>query len=189
MVSNRALWIGKLQPGPHFGHIKAISRILAMEDELVLAICSAQKDMSFESPSTAKERHDMLDIITRQMGVRDRVHIIPMHDVNDPDRFLSVLTTLAPQFDRVYSASDKVLSLFSSYGFDANYLEKEHIVSGKDIRRFMLEGNDKWKAFMPYSVVEYMNANNIIKRVQAFGQTTNQPSISNTHLNSPIHSL
>ena len=58
-MAKRALFIGRFQPF-HKGHLEAVKMILKENDEIIIAVGSAQYSHKLENPFTAGERITMI---------------------------------------------------------------------------------------------------------------------------------
>jgi nicotinamide-nucleotide adenylyltransferase len=76
----RALLIGRFQP-VHWGHVKLVEWLLTHYDEVVVAIGSADKALTFDNPFTPGER---LEMFRRHFGGNCRILYCAVPDTNGP---------------------------------------------------------------------------------------------------------
>jgi nicotinamide-nucleotide adenylyltransferase len=162
MVS--ALFVGRFQPF-HLGHKKAIKYILKKEDRLILGIGSCEASNTLENPFTASERRRMIE---SSLGVfKDRVSVILVPDINDDSRWVSHVVSLAPQFDVVYTSSEREKRLFLRAGFKVRDIPlfKRNVYSATNVRERMIEGDD-WRKRLPIESVRVVEEVGGVERIR-----------------------
>lgn len=149
----RGLVLGRFQPF-HKGHLAVIREALGRCDDLVVVIGSAEDSHTIENPFTAGERYQML-ISSLGSDELNRVHIIPVRDVNRYAAWVNHVESYVPPFDVVFSNSDLTRSLFKEAGHKVSrtraYNSDEY--SGTEIRRRIAAG-EKWKHLVPEPVAQ-----------------------------------
>jgi nicotinamide-nucleotide adenylyltransferase len=164
-MSGRAFFIGRFQPF-HRGHLAMVKRILESNDEIIIAIGSAQYSHTGENPFTAGERYEM---IKRSLDAEDihNYHIVPIPDTHVHSVWVSHVTSLVPHFDVVYTNSDLVVRLFREHGLKVlspSMVDRERL-SGTEVRHRMLKGGD-WDSLVPSVVAEYIKDIDGIERIR-----------------------
>ncbi len=102
MKTRRAILLGRFQPF-HNGHLKVIKKILGEQDELIVAIGSAQCSHTTENPFTAGERIMMITkALDSEKVPRSRIYTIAMPDVNNNALWVAQVKSNSPPFDVVY---------------------------------------------------------------------------------------
>jgi nicotinamide-nucleotide adenylyltransferase len=166
-----SLFIGRFQP-VHKGHIHTIRQIMETDDELIIAIGSAQHSHTPDNPFTGGERVMFLRRALQDEGLpSDRLCIIPVPDINVNPLWLSHIRSLVPYFDRVCTHNPLVKKLFSDAGiqvFETELLER-NIYSAKHIRELLRWGGD-WEQLVPPGVVEIIKKYKLDERVRDVGE-------------------
>jgi len=162
----RGLFIGRFQPF-HNGHLYAIKKILELEDEIIIAIGSAQDSYSLENPLTAGERIEMIREVLRKLNVLHKAIIVPIPDIFENMAWPGRVMEYVPKFDRVYSGNELVLMLFERFGIQTVRLE--HInrdeYQGKKIREKIIKG-EPWAHLVPKIVYTKLNEFGFEERIK-----------------------
>lgn len=153
MAIRRAVLLGRFQPF-HLGHLAVVKQILSEQDELVIAIGSAQASHTQENPFTAGERIMMITkALDNERIPRDRWYVIPLVDVGNNSLWVSHVRSSAPPFQAVYSGNPLVQRLFREAGTEVRepppFNRKE--CAGTEIRKKMVEGRN-WAKSVPPAV-------------------------------------
>lgn len=147
----RALIVGRFQPF-HKGHLSAVLEVLAKCDDLVIVVGSAEESHTLANPFTASERYQMI-ISSLPEEALQKVHVVPVRDVNRYAIWVNHIESYVPPFDVVYSNSAVTRSLFRQVGYEVKrtkaYNRKLH--SGSEIRRRILAG-ERWRHLVPPAV-------------------------------------
>jgi nicotinamide-nucleotide adenylyltransferase len=161
----RGLYIGRFQPF-HLGHKAVIHEIAQEVDEIVIVVGSAQASHTHEDPFTAGERLAM--IYSALKDLRDRCYVIPLHDIDRNDCWVSHVRSMTPPFDLVYSNNSLVVELFTEAGVRVRKppLYERGLYSGTAIRRLMELGGD-WRSMVPEPVAS------IISEIRGVERLTN----------------
>jgi nicotinamide-nucleotide adenylyltransferase len=143
----RGLYIGRFQPF-HLGHQAVMHEIAREVDEIIIVIGSAQMSHTPENPFTAGERLAM--IYSALMDLRDKLYVIPLHDVDRNAIWVSNVQSMTPSFDLVYSNNPLVIELFTEAGIEVKKppMYSREVYSGTAIRRLMIDGKD-WMSMVP----------------------------------------
>ncbi|MDH3365878.1 MAG: nicotinamide-nucleotide adenylyltransferase [Thermoplasmata archaeon] len=162
----RALVVGRFQPF-HKGHLQAIKEVLSECDELVIVIGSAEESHTSRNPLTASERYQMI-ISSVPRKEHNRLHIIPVRDINRYAIWVNHIESYVPPFDVVFSNSPITRSLFSQVGYDVKRTKAYNLkqYNGSEIRRRIAEGG-KWKHLVPVSVSLMIEELNLRERLRA----------------------
>ncbi len=164
---------GRFQPF-HLGHLHAVKWLLNRCDELIIAVCSAQKSHTLENPFTAGERILMIRETLRKEGVDPwRIMIAPVQDIEYNSIWVCYLESILPPFDSAASRNPLVIRLFKERGYSILQppLTRREEYSGVRIRRMMLEGDDKWKKLVPEPVVEVIEHIGGVERLRELAKT------------------
>ncbi|PSN84426.1 nicotinamide-nucleotide adenylyltransferase [Candidatus Marsarchaeota G2 archaeon ECH_B_SAG-F08] len=150
----RAILIGRFQP-LHTGHIYAIKQILDENQEIVIAIGSAQASHTLENPLTAGERVYMIHkTLVEEKLELSRIYIITVPDIQYNSIWPMHVKTYSPPFSIVYTGNSLVKTLFEELGYHVKrpnlYLREK--CSGTNIRKLMLVGNPEWRNYVPKTV-------------------------------------
>src|SRR5512137_1813375 len=132
----RGLYIGRFQPY-HLGHQAVIHKIALDVDEIVIVVGSAQSSHTPKNPFTAGERLAMIYSALEEL--RDRCYVIPLHDIDRNDVWVSHVKSMTPSFDLVYSNNPLVVELFAEAGMEVKKppMYERALYSGTAIRRLM----------------------------------------------------
>jgi nicotinamide-nucleotide adenylyltransferase len=114
VISVRALIVGRFQPF-HKGHLSAVLEVLAKCDDLVIVVGSAEESHTLANPFTASERYQMI-ISSLPEEALQKVHVVPVRDVNRYAIWVNHIESYVPPFDVVYSNSAVTRSLFRQVG-------------------------------------------------------------------------
>lgn len=171
MRTRRAILLGRFQPF-HNGHLKVIKKILDEQDELIVAIGSAQNSHTTENPFTAGERIMMITkALDSEKVPRSRIYTITMPDVNNNALWVAQVRSNSPPFDVVYSGNPLVQQLFKEAGYEVKIPPMINRVdyAGTEIRKKMLAG-EKWETSVPASVVKVIKEIKGIERLKTVSQ-------------------
>jgi nicotinamide-nucleotide adenylyltransferase len=155
---NRGLLVGRFQPF-HKGHLHAVQEILDKDDEIIVAIGSAQCSHTIDDPFTASERFEMIrNALTSSHLEASRYFLIPVTDINDHRLWVSHVVTLVPRFDVVFSNKPLVKVLFSEAGYKVQPMKFHHreLYSATDIRKKIISGDEEWKTLVPKEVSDFI---------------------------------
>lgn len=170
----RSIFVGRFQP-IHKGHLYTISQILERDEELVVAIGSAQHSHTPNNPFSGGERVMQIKraLLDKDWSM-DTIDIIPVPDINIHPLWVSHLSSLVPYFGKVYSHNPLVRSLLREADITIGTTEllDRSEYSGKHIRRLMRQGNEEWKSFVPDGVVEIIEEYGMDERVRQIGEVT-----------------
>ncbi|MEA1993082.1 MAG: nicotinamide-nucleotide adenylyltransferase [Euryarchaeota archaeon] len=149
----RALYVGRFQPF-HKGHLHNIKKILEKNDEIVIAIGSAQYSHTLQNPFTCGER---IEMIRKALNDLSRVVIVPVTDLHIHDVWVSHLCSLAPKFDYIYSNEPLTVRLFEEAGFEVRSLPpyRRETYNATEIRKKIIDGRS-WEEYVPKEVGEFI---------------------------------
>lgn len=161
----RGLFIGRFQPF-HKGHEKVINDILNKEDEIIIAIGSAQDSYSLENPLTAGERYEIIRSYLINKGLWDRAIIVTIPDIAENAVWPLRVIEYTPSFDRVYTGNRLVKMLFERTGVEVVEVEfyKRELYQGKIIREKILKG-EPWEIYIPDIVLKYLREYGFSERI------------------------
>ncbi len=165
--------MGRFQPF-HKGHLHTVQQIIARNNEdLVIAIGSAQHSHTAENPFTGGERVMMIKaaLIEAQLPL-SRIDIVPVPDINIHPLWVAHLRSLTPRFEKAYTHNPLVQQLFKDAGVvvDTTDLLERETYSGEQVRNLMRQGGD-WMSFVPSTVASFIIENRLDERVRAVGMT------------------
>ncbi|MCZ7401944.1 MAG: nicotinamide-nucleotide adenylyltransferase [Candidatus Methanoperedens sp.] len=165
----RGLYLGRFQPY-HLGHHQVLKQISKEVDEIIVGIGSAQKSHEVENPFTAGERVLMVTSAIKEFDIKH--YVIPIEDIQRNSLWVSHVKSMVPPFDIAYTNNPLVIELLSEAGIEVKQspLFKRNKYSGTQIRRLMLKG-EKWKKFVPESVIEIIDEINGVKRLRTVTQS------------------
>ncbi|MEM4224978.1 MAG: nicotinamide-nucleotide adenylyltransferase [Desulfurococcaceae archaeon] len=116
MNTRRVLFPGRFQPF-HLGHQAALEQLLSEFDEVIVAIGSSQEGFTCKNPFTAGERFEMIARFVVREGIRNRVWITTIPDINMPPAWSAYVLSMVPPVEAVASGNPQTLYLFEWLGF------------------------------------------------------------------------
>ena len=136
----KALFIGRFQP-VHNGHADALKQILGKEENVLIAVGSAQNGQTSMNPFSYEERLQMLEKALGWLKIdQSRYKILPAKDINDDAKWVGHLEQILPCFEKVYTGSPLTKKLFLADGkYEVCDLKFRVNVSATDIRKLMRE--------------------------------------------------
>jgi len=164
----RGLYVGRFQPF-HRGHLEVVRGLVerSPEDELLVAIGSAEQSYTWENPFTAGERFEMIDRAVREAGL-SRVVIVPVPDISRHALWVRYLEGLLPRFDRVYTHNPLTRLLFERAGYPVEspplFDRLRH--EGSRIRELLARGEEV-RALLPPAVGQYLEEIDAVARMTA----------------------
>ena len=167
-----ALVIGRFQPF-HKGHLYAIKYVRERHEEFIIGIGSALTSHTLKNPFTAGERLKMIFLALDEAGFsRMNYYIIPIPDTEVHTGWVSLVKSLVPDFDVVYSNDSLTKRLFKEADYEVHEipLYEREIYSGEEFRkRVVIDGN--WKEVIPKSVAQYLIEMDLLERIKDLAQT------------------
>ena len=162
----RALVIGRFQPF-HNGHKKLTETF--KNYELIFAIGSAYKSLSFENPFTAGERYEMIYRALSELNL-NTFFIIPIPDINRHGVYGKHIIDLSPPFDIVISNNVIIKEIFEreNYKVIGTSLFNREMFQGKIVRKRIAE-NKKWETLVPKSTSIYIKEIGGDERIRRLG--------------------
>jgi len=167
---SRALFIGRFQPF-HWGHFKAVRRILERESGLIIVVAAAQYSHTLKNPFTAGERVEMIHNTIRLYLPDADVVVIPVVDIEDNALRVRHLERMLPPFEVVYSNNPLVRQLFTEAGYEVKSIPlfNRRVRSAKRIRKMIIEGDPSRAGLVPGPVAEVIMR--VIDRFRIFRET------------------
>ena len=172
-----ALLVGRFQPF-HLGHLELARRILADNDEIVIAVASSQFNYIAQDPFTAGERLEMIRNSLRDDGIdMSRCFIASIENRPNTATWVSYVQSMLPQFDSVYTGNRYVAMLFeaSSIRVHSPTLVHRDTYASTHIRRLMVEGGD-WQSCLPAAAVKIIQRIDGVKRMNVISNSDTNPS-------------
>ncbi|VVB78112.1 Nicotinamide-nucleotide adenylyltransferase [uncultured archaeon] len=123
-LEKRALFLGGLQPltgvySENTGHMNAIRLALEKEDQVVIAIGSAQKCLEESDPLKAGQRIEVVRYALLANGIdASKFYILPIKDINENAKFASKVISLCPSFSSVIAGNDWTKRLFGEGNYN-----------------------------------------------------------------------
>ncbi len=167
----RAVFVGRFQPF-HKGHLYTVRQIIERNEDLVIAIGSAQYSHTPENPFTGGERVAMIKatLIEERLPL-SRIDIVPVPDINIHPLWVAHLRSLVPPFEKAYTHNPLVRQLFKDAGVtvdNTSLLEREQY-SGDQVRSLMRQ-NGAWDQLVPPVVARFIRENRLDERVRMVGE-------------------
>lgn len=153
----RGLLVGRFQPF-HSGHLELTRQIRARapDQELLIAIGSAEESYTAENPFTAGERFEMIERACREAGVSG-ITIVPVQDIRRHAIWVSYLVGLLPRFEVVYTNNPLTRLLFerANINVESPPLIGRDRFEGVQIRRLLAAGENV-EGLVPPTVAAYL---------------------------------
>lgn len=167
---HRILFIGRFQPF-HLGHLSIVKRAIENCDELIIAIGSSKNSLEDINPFSASERFEMiLEVLKNEKLPREKIHIIPVHDIGDDGAWVKHVQSLTPKFNEVYSGENEgykyIKNLFENENIPVKILENHLEIDAGRIREKIKNNDDSWERMVHNSTVEYIENIGGIERIQ-----------------------
>lgn len=151
----RALFIGRFQPF-HLGHLSVVKKLIEQYDELIIAIGSSENAQEDINPFSCHERFEMiLETLKAESIDLSRIHIIPIRDIHDDDKWVAHVQELCPSFHASYSGSEYIRSLFIKANIPTFDVNKIIDIDATQIRKDITE-NTEWEHFVHPVVEKYL---------------------------------
>lgn len=176
---SRGLLIGRFQPY-HKGHEYVIEQILEENDEVVIAVGSAQASYTLENPLTAGERVYMIhEALKQRNGWLARAITVTVPDIQYNSAWPAHLKSYSPPFETVYTNNPLVTVLLKNAGIKVRHpkLYMRDKCSGTNIRRWLLKGDQQWRKYVPESTIRILEELKIRERLLAITSDLEKPGI------------
>lgn len=163
----RGLLVGRYQPF-HIGHLKAVKDVMAENDEVIIAIGSAQFSHTSKNPFTAGERIEMIRAALIEASLDlSKIIIVPIPDIGSHNLWVARVKATCPRFQVVYSNNPLVTRLFKEAGYEVKQVDmyNRHVMSATEVRKRILEGKD-WRELVPKSVASLIDQIKGVERMR-----------------------
>ena len=164
----RGLYVGRFQPF-HRGHLELVRGLVGAspEQELILAIGSAEQSFTWANPFTGGERFEMIDRALREAKLA-RVTIVPVPDISRHALWVRYLEGLLPPFEKVYTHNPLTRLLFerARYPVESPPLFDRSQHEGSQIRERLSRGEDV-RSLVPPAVARYLEEIHASERLRA----------------------
>jgi nicotinamide-nucleotide adenylyltransferase len=169
-IDRRGVTIGRFQPF-HNGHLVLIKQILEDCDEALVVVGSAQLNYTLANPFTAGERIFMIRKALGEGGLDvSKIIIIPLADEQSNARWFSMLASMLPPFDILYSGNHLVVTLASSHlEVKSPKFVRRKEYNGSYIRNRILK-EQKWSDLVSKSVFDIINNIDGINRLKTLAK-------------------
>lgn len=145
------IFIGRFQPF-HNAHLEIVKDILKDNDRIIIGIGSAQHSNEEKNPFTSKERKEMIESALQQELIH-YYEIVEIPDVNDNEKWVDHVISIAGEFDIDYTINPLVKELMEAKGKKVVWTREIEGVSATEVRKRMREGGD-WKSLVPKVVAK-----------------------------------
>ncbi len=167
-----ALLIGRFQPF-HKGHLHAVKYILSREKFLYIGVGSALESHTKRNPFTFAERFIMISSVLKNEGINnDLYYILPIPDSNIHSTWVSIVESIVPSFQVVYSNDPltRVLMRERGYYVEEIPLYMREVYSGEEFRRRVVE-NGNWRELIPEPVYKIILDRRLDQRIRDLWKT------------------
>jgi nicotinamide-nucleotide adenylyltransferase len=169
-IDRRGVTIGRFQPF-HNGHLFLIKQILEDCDEALVVVGSAQLNYTLANPFTAGERIFMIRRALGEGGLDiSKIIIIPLVDEQSNARWFSMLSSMLPPFNVMYSGNHLVVTLASSHlEVKSPKFVRRKEYNGSHIRNRIMK-EQKWSDLVSKSVFDIINNIDGINRMKTLAK-------------------
>jgi nicotinamide-nucleotide adenylyltransferase len=165
----RALFIGRFQP-LHWGHVKVVEWLLTHYEEVVVAIGSADKALTFDNPFTPGER---LEMFRRHFAGNCRLLFCTVPDTNGPASLWGAYVRhWCPPYDIAYSNNPWVAAALGHWNVEVRSHPTYPGYSATAVRQAMAQGDERWREMVPPAVAKYIEEIGGVARVQQLAKTS-----------------
>lgn len=170
--------MGRFQPF-HYGHLNLVKQLLDQNDEVILALTSAQFNYLEKDPFTAGERIEMIHQSLKDDIKIDlsRCFIVAIENQFNVATWASYIRAALPHFDRVYSGNEYVKMLLADFGIDVvvpKFIDREKYNATR-IRRMMIN-DDNWQELVPNAVSTIIKRINGVRRLKVLASSDTKPT-------------
>lgn len=167
------LFVGRFQPF-HLGHLDIIKKILKENDQIIIAIGSAEKNYVPENPLTAGERVSIIDETLKSEGLDPaRYTIIPVRNIDNYALWVDHLNLYVPPYDKIYTGSSIVKACYE--GAQSHHkivkIKLARPVSATKIRNSILAGTKDWETMVCKKTAELLKKLNFARRLRRIQET------------------
>ncbi len=152
-----------------------IEQILEKDEDLTIAIGSAQYSHTPNNPFTGGERVMLIKRAILDKGLPiEKIDIIPIPDININPLWIAHLKSYVPYFDKAYTHNALVQQLMNDSGIpiDETTLLERSSYSANHVRDLIRWGNEEWVTLVPPGVVELMKKYKMDERIREVGNNT-----------------
>ena len=172
----RALYMGRFQPF-HLGHLEVVRSILEDNDELIIAIGSANFNYNVKSPFTAGERMWMIHEALVEAGLdMRRIYIATYPNIENNAAWYAHISSLLPPFERAYTGNPLTQILLKEAGIEVVPLRmiKRELYCATTIRERMLRG-EPWQELVPPAVARIIERIKGVERLRYLARSESDP--------------
>ena len=164
---SRGLFIARAQPF-HIGHEAFVAQIAAERGEVIVLLAMANASHTLMNPATAGERLEMVRPVLERVAP-GRHHLAAAPYVDHDAANVPELRLLLPAFSHIYTNSPSTRALATSAGVPCVSLGAHVEVSGTQIRRRVLAGEDCGD-LVPDEVAEVLGRSPFAARLRALAE-------------------
>lgn len=167
------LFVGRFQP-LHKGHIDIIKKILKENEQIIIAVGSAEKNYVPENPMTAGERVLLIDETLKAEGIAPaRYCIIPVRNIDNYALWVDHLNLYVPPYNAIYTGSPIVKACYEGAQSKHHLVKIKRIlpISSTKIRLSMLNGTKEWKKMVPKKTAELSKKIGLPRRIKQIQET------------------
>lgn len=157
------LYIGRFQPF-HNGHLEIIKKAMKEVEKLIIVVAVPLRNTA-KDPFSAEERKKMIETALHGEGIKNFV-VRVVNDIPSDEEYVGHVRQHVPPFNVVYVGESEInRKLFSKAGFKVVSSERYFGISSTKIRESMAKGDNEWKKMMPKAMAEYIEKNNLHKKL------------------------
>ncbi len=170
--------MGRFQPF-HLGHLEVVKRILEENEEIIIAVGSANHNYHIKSPFTAGERVWMIHEALKEAGLDlCKIYILTYPNIENNAMWYAHIKSLLPPFDVAYSGNPLTQILLMENQIKVKPIEmiKRDIYSATVIRERMLKG-EKWEDLVPQAVAKIIKEIKGVDRLKFLAKSESEPMV------------
>lgn len=172
MTNQCGIFVGRFNPF-HNGHLQVIKQIIAMGDDLIVAIGSTQESHTFKNPFTAGERILMIhqSLIEANLPI-SKIIITLVPDIHRYSIWVKHLQSYCPPFTYAITNNELTKRLFIEAGVTVKPIGpfNRSELNGTKIRQLMFEGI-QWKELVPPAVTIIIESIDGVNRIRSISNS------------------
>jgi nicotinamide-nucleotide adenylyltransferase len=170
------LFVGRFQP-LHKGHIDIIKKILKENEQIIIAVGSAEKNYVPENPLTAGERVLIIDETLKAEKIDPaRYCIIPVRNIDNYALWVDHLNLYVPPYETIYTGSGIVKACYEGAQSKKRLVKIKRVlpISSTKVRLSMLNSTKDWEKMVPRKTAELLKKIGLPKRMQQIQDTMSE---------------
>jgi len=135
-----------------------IKKILKENDNIIIAIGSAEKSHTNRNPFTASERKKIISETLKAEKIDSkRYKIIPVEDINNESLWVNHVNKHVPTYETIYTGSSEVKRCYFGKPYKLVKIKKTIPLSATLIRKYIRNGSKEWEPMVHKKTKEIIN--------------------------------